>query len=72
MGTTRSLTRCRLVMYKSFELNHAIELMFGLLIEYLALTGINTITLRVNAEPGLRKVKIRPGENITPIIVTHS
>lgn len=26
--------------------------MFGLLIEYLALTGINTITLRVNAEPG--------------------
>ena len=26
--------------------------MFGLLIEYLALTGINTITQRVNAEPG--------------------
>ena len=26
--------------------------MFGLLIEYLALTGTNTITLRVNAEPG--------------------
>ena len=26
--------------------------MFGLLIEYLALTGTNSLTLRVNAEPG--------------------
>ena len=46
--------------------------MFGLLIEYLALTRINTITLRVNAERGLRKVKIRLGENITPIIATRA
>ena len=51
--------------------------MFGLLIEYLSLTGINIITERVNAEPGWVS-SFEKGqdkaivENITPIIVTRA